>query len=248
MGMNDLSVFLGRFLPSRGDARMLKKFEDAVPELNAADTAAIQIVQPYTMTSKIRRYELLKAVRYVNSRGIPGDFVECGVWRGGSTFLMRIANTRHPGPQRSFWLYDTFAGMPAPVEKDGRRAFEEIAHAEAKGEKWICASRADVEAGAMRVLGDLNSLRFVEGKVEDTLQVAINLPDRIAILRLDTDFYESTKIELEILYPRLMPGGVLVIDDYGSWPGSRAAVDEYFAGQAVFLHYVDRACRIIVKT
>lgn len=90
-------------------------------------------------------------------------------------------------------------------------------------------------------------MHFIKGKVEDTLRDERNLPEKIAVLRLDTDWYESTKVELEVLYPRLRPGGVLIIDDYGYWQGARKAVDEYFADRPVLLHRIDHTCRVMVK-
>ena len=74
-----------------------------------------------------------------------------------------------------------------------------------------------------------------------------NIPKKISLLRLDTDWYESTKIELEILYPLLQKGGILIIDDYGHWGGSKKAVDEFFLDKYVWMHYIDYACRLIIK-
>jgi O-methyltransferase len=89
---------------------------------------------------------------------------------------------------------------------------------------------------------------LVPGRVEETL--AFDLPDQIALLRLDTDWYESTKVSLEQLYPRLVPGGVLIIDDYGHWQGCRKAVDDYFykTDQKILLQRIDYTGRIGIKT
>ena len=94
----------------------------------------------------------------------------------------------------------------------------------------------------------LKNLNFIEGKVEDTLKLPKNLPDKISILRLDTDWYESTKAELEILYPKLSKNGILLIDDYGHWKGARKAVDEFFNDKNVTKHYIDFSCRMIINT
>jgi hypothetical protein len=99
----------------------------------------------------------------------------------------------------------------------------------------------------LKYLGIHDNVRLIRGKVEDTLLKNENLPNKIAILRLDTDWYESTKLELEILYPRLSSGGVLIIDDYGHFEGARKAVDEYFFNQSIWLHYIDYTCRLLVK-
>jgi O-methyltransferase len=95
---------------------------------------------------------------------------------------------------------------------------------------------------------DMGRIHFVKGKVEDT--IPNGAPSRIAILRLDTDWYESTRHELENLYPRLSPRGVLIIDDYGHWAGCRQAVDEYIHSNKIklLLNRVDYTGRVAVKT
>ena len=79
------------------------------------------------------------------------------------------------------------------------------------------------------------------------MDIQDNLPEKISLLRLDTDWYSSTKKELEILYEKVSPGGVIIIDDYGHWGGSKKAVDEFFLNKYVWMHYVDYACRLIIK-
>ena len=93
----------------------------------------------------------------------------------------------------------------------------------------------------------MNDIYFIKGKVEETLNVKQNIPDKISLLRLDTDWYSSTKKELEVLYEKVSPGGVIIIDDYGHWGGAKKAVDEFFKGKYVWMHYVDYACRLIIK-
>jgi len=92
-----------------------------------------------------------------------------------------------------------------------------------------------------------NNIKLIKGKVEETLLLKTNLPKKISLLRLDTDWYESTKIELEILFPKLSSGGVLIIDDYGSFKGAKKAVDEYFFDKFVWLHNIDDSCRLYIK-
>ena len=93
---------------------------------------------------------------------------------------------------------------------------------------------------------NLENVHLIKGPVEKTLLDEKNLPKKISILRLDTDWYRSTKVELEILYPRLVSGGILIIDDYGHWQGARKAVDEFF-NKKKWLHYVDYTCRYLIK-
>ena len=105
--------------------------------------------------------------------------------------------------------------------------------------------RREIEFASHGLLGP--DVRFIVGKVEDTLTVPANLPDKIASLRLDTDWHASTKIELAVLYPRLAAGGVLILDDYGFWTGARAAVDEYFANRPMLFVPIDKSCRVGIK-
>ena len=93
----------------------------------------------------------------------------------------------------------------------------------------------------------MKNIILIQGMVENTLLNKDNIPDQISLLRLDTDFYESTKIELEILFPKLVPGGILILDDYGYWSGARKAIDEYFKNTKYWLHYVDPSCRYLIK-
>jgi len=223
----------------------------ALADLPEAQIQTIRSVKPFTMTSTDRLAALINAVCYVSEAGIPGDIVECGVWRGGS--MMSVASTllQLHDRARLLYLYDTFEGMSAPSTADrsydGVSAEEQLA-AEPRGTGvWCYASLEDVRANLLSTGYPSEQVRFVKGKVEDTIPGS--LPPRIALLRLDTDWYESTKHELRHLYPLLSPGGILIIDDYGHWQGARRAVDEYFQqlGEKVFLHRIDYTGRLLVK-
>jgi O-methyltransferase len=203
-----------------------------------------------TMTSIERMYALWSATRYAIANGIPGDFVECGVWRGGSVMLIALTLQRLGDTSRTIWLYDTFAGMTAPHDADiqtmsGRPARELLDEDSESGPFRGIAPRPIVEANLART--GYPNLRFVEGDVLTT--IPSEAPPQIALLRLDTDWYASTRHELEQLYPRLAAGGVLIIDDYGYWSGSRKATDEYFAsrGEHPLLHRIDYTGRMCVK-
>lgn len=177
---------------------------------------------------------------------IAGDVVECGVWRGGNTFMMIMAQLQSTYRKyaRQFWLFDTFEGLPEPTsEFDDRRAKEIYADIAfnanstnkrfksggAIGRKWNYGPE-DVVKWNMAATGYPPSrIHLVRGKVEQSLYAQnIKLPDQIAVLRLDTDWYDSTMAELDVLFRRLVPGGLLVIDDYCSWRGARTAVDRFF--------------------
>jgi hypothetical protein len=197
---------------------------------------------------------LVRAVHHVIDRGIPGALVECGVYMGGNIEAMiRALQSRGVG-DREIYLYDTFAGMPKPSDRDdgelGGVALWEAHRTERDGDNGSDWMRAGIELVRQRLepLGYPGQhLRFVKGMVEDTIPAVA--PDRIAILRLDTDFYASTRHELDHLYPRLSPGGILIIDDYGAFPGSRMATDEYAAEHRLdwFMHRVDAHVRLVVK-
>ncbi|MFA5938148.1 MAG: TylF/MycF/NovP-related O-methyltransferase [Sinimarinibacterium sp.] len=224
-----------------------------------ADQRIAQSVRGQTMTNPLRVHALLDAVAYVCDRRIPGAFVECGVWRGGSVLAMLLKLLDLGITDRDIYLYDTFEGMTAPTEND-TSAFEASAldtwqSAQSEGKRgWDQMFSAEVYTldTVKSLLASSGyptaRLHFVQGPVEQTIPGT--LPDSIALLRLDTDWYESTRHEMEHLYPRLASGGVLIIDDYGHWEGCRKAVDEYFGTQAPrpLLNRIDYNARIAVKT
>jgi O-methyltransferase len=210
--------------------------------------------KPYTMTSVERMYGLYSSVNYILSKGIEGDFVECGVWRGGCAMLVAKMLSNRNLFNRKIFLYDTFEGMSQPTDSDlsinGEEAnslFETIVNE--KGESTWCLADLDDVRNNLKITNFPDSnLVFVKGKVEDTLPS--NVPEgKIAILRLDTDWYESTKHELNILFPMLSENGVLIIDDYGHWQGCRKAVDEYIKENnlPLLLNRIDYTCRSAVK-
>ena len=226
--------------------------KNLAPEMTASEADMIRSVEPFSMASTERLWALTSSVRYLNAAKIPGAIVECGVWRGGNVLLAKRL-CQAAGVSRACYLFDTFAGMSEPTEAD-KTAFSDEQTREhytssqtGDHNEWCYASLEEVREAFVKfsVLDD--GVKFVKGKVEDTLTVSENLPDEIALLRLDTDWYESTKVELEVLYPRLKTGGVLIIDDYGYWEGARKAVDEYFASSPVLLSRIDPTGRMLVK-
>ncbi|MDI3421706.1 TylF/MycF/NovP-related O-methyltransferase [Streptomyces luteolus] len=212
--------------------------------------AIIREVKPRTMTSPEKLNAFILAIRHVVSHDIPGDIVECGVWRGGSmqacakTLLSLGATDRH------LYLFDTYEGMTPPTEEDVRRDGKharELLEVQGKDRPiWAVADLDDVKSGFESVPYPEERMHYVVGKVEET--VPEQAPEQISILRLDTDWYGSTKHELDHLYDRLSPGGILLIDDYGYWQGSRQAVDEFLerTGERLLLLRMDEG-RIAVK-
>jgi predicted O-methyltransferase YrrM len=210
-------------------------------------------VGPFTMTSVERMYALYKATEYVVVNRIAGDFVECGVWKGGSAMLMALALRRFGAFDRTIYLYDTFRGMSEPAEAD-RSALGESAPetwrlaAEGEVNRWCYAPLDEVRTNLATTGYPDTRLKYVEGKVEDTIPAT--LPERVALLRLDTDWYQSTLHELTHLFPRLAPGGILIVDDYGYWQGAKQAVDSYFKGSPTqpLLVRIDSTARLIIKS
>ncbi len=198
----------------------------------------------------------MNAVKHVKNQKIEGDFVECGVWKGGNLIIYNSLNKKYNLGKKIFG-YDTFSGMSEPTIHDNnflninaKNEWEKNKKANNVNLSFNCYSSLDeVKKNINLAAGEnsLESINLIEGKVENTLKINKNLPEKISILRLDTDWYESTKIELEILFPKLSNGGILIIDDYGQWKGSRKAVDEFFFNKNVVMNYVDFSCRVIIK-
>ncbi|HAV43451.1 TPA: macrocin O-methyltransferase [bacterium] len=206
----------------------------------------------YTMTSVERMYSLYKAIKYVVRYRVYGDMVECGVWKGGSSMMMALTLIRMNEIGRKIYLYDTYRGMSAPTDEDvdyrSRPAKEEWLSMQGKDfNKWSYASLGLVKANMLSTGYPHKNIIFVKGKVEKTIPSVI--PERIAILRLDTDWYESTYHELTHLFPRLSMGGVLIIDDYGYWKGAKKTTDKYFTENEIkiSLEKIDFTGRIAIK-
>jgi O-methyltransferase len=220
---------------------------------DAEEWAIMERVRPFTMTSDERISAMVRAARYVVGAGIPGDLVECGVWRGGSMMAAALTLIGLGVRDRALHLFDTFEGMTEPTEADvdyeGAAAAPRFLSQRTgpNASAWCYASLEDATANLASTGYPADRIRFVKGRVEDTLPG--EAPERIAILRLDTDWYESTLHELRHLYPRLAVGGVLLVDDYGHWEGCRKATDEYLATLASppMLCRLDYAAAIAVK-
>ena len=230
-----------------------KPWNASHPDVSEDFLALYERCAPYTMTSIERMHGLWQAIRYVHAAGIAGDYVEAGVWRGGSSMMAALTLLAVGDDTRRMWLYDTFEGMTDPTERDVDIAglqvesvWQEIKQ-ERDNEIMCWADLRDVRANMARTGYPADRLEYVQGKVEETIPDRV--PERIALLRLDTDWYESTRHEMEHLYPRLAPGGVLILDDYGHWAGAREAVDEYLAenGVALLLNRLDYSGRLAIK-
>jgi hypothetical protein len=164
---------------------------------------------------------------------------------------------------REIYLFDTFEGMSPPSEKDidffGTKAIQHLdqerldrtQNSSPKTSMWCYANIEDVKNNMSKILYPPEKIHYIKGKVEITLpEFKDNIKTgKFSLLRLDTDWYESTKTELQILYPMLVVKGILILDDYGHWQGAKAAVDEYISNYKLplFLNVVDYTGRLIVK-
>lgn len=228
--------------------------EARLPDCAPDDLALYEKLTPFTMTSAERMCGLIGAVRYVVQNQIPGDIVECGVWRGGS--MMSVAHTLLAlgDTNRHLYLFDTFAGMTAPTDKDRSQYGEgdpQTHYAKSLSadgvSNWSYASLEEVKRNLLSTGYPADKLHFIKGPVENTLPE--HAPGGISLLRLDTDFYASTKHELTHLFPRLARTGVLILDDYGHWEGQKTAVDEYLKEHRIplLLSRLDYTGRIGIK-
>lgn len=229
--------------------------EDPVPKDLETEKTFLNIYEkcrPFTMTSPERMFSLHKAVEYVASHGIEGDFVECGVWKGGSAMMMASSLLLN-NDQRNIYLYDTFEGMSEPNEKDkdlyGNSADELLKESDKYSDRsiWCYSTLEQVQQNIYSTNYPKGKIHFIRGKVEDTIPNTI--PKKIALLRLDTDWFDSTYHELVHLYPLLSNKGILIIDDYGHWEGARKAVDQYFKEMNIvpLMHRIDYTGRILQK-
>lgn len=213
----------------------------------------IKKVIPYTMTSPERIYGLIESVRYITANKIEGAIVECGVWKGGSMLAIAESLLKSNSVSRHLFLYDTFEGMPPPSRNDisynNKHAQTLLDENNNKEESviWAYSTLETVKKTMALSSYPQNKIHYIKGKVEESIPAT--LPGPIALLRLDTDWYESTKHEMIHLYPKLVKGGVLLIDDYGFWKGARKAIDEYISENKIqiLLNRLDYTGRIGIK-
>lgn len=225
--------------------------------LNDSDFAEIwEQAAPYTMTSPERGYALYQAVRHIVAQTIPGCLVECGTWKGGSAMIMALTLKQLGAANRPIILFDTFDGMTEAsdldLDRNGRPADVLMAGEFGAATAELVTARAgldEVRAALDSTGYDPRRIRYVEGDIRQTAE--LTQTSRIALLRLDTDFYDSTLAELTQFYPRVSHGGIVIIDDYGHWQGCKQAVDDYFSSDETapspFLMPIDYTGRMFVK-
>ena len=223
------------------------------PDFNEDEIKLCEAVKPFTMTSPERIVALSNAVEYIVGNDSNGAFVECGVWKGGSALVMILTLQRLGCVDRDIYLFDTFEGMTAPTDVDRsirNESAKSLMESSDQETSWIWARSEldEVRRLTLETGYPSEKVHFCKGSVEETIPQ--HAPQTISLLRLDTDWYESTRHELHHLFPRLIGGGVLIIDDYGHWQGARKAVDEYISDHNVdiLLNRIDYTGRIAVKS
>jgi hypothetical protein len=231
------------------EIRKVNEKKKVIIEVNNYEKKLINKCLQYSMTNFERMWSLIQSFHHVRQESLVGDFVECGVWKGGNIILLKKLIEKF-NMKKNIYGFDTFEGMVEPSfydvnynNKPAKKMFDE----HKKNEIGFAMCSLDDVKRNIKKNTKTDNIFLIKGKVEDTLKNKRKLPKKISILRLDTDFYESTKIELEILFPRLVKGGVLIVDDYGFWKGAKKAVDEYFCDYRQFMHYVDHSCRLLIK-
>ena len=219
-------------------------------ELEAIEKEAIYKFRPYSMTSLERLSTIALSMRYLKNNNIEGALVECGVWAGGSIGLAAFLS-QQKGENRDVCLFDTFEGMTAPSEIDSKEAHEGYKKTLLINgtSSWCAVNLLEVKSNLVSAGIALDRFSFIVGDVSTTLLEASNIPSKIALLRLDTDWYQSTYDELTHLYPRLVKGGVIIIDDFGAWEGARSAVTKYFEENKIYplMIPIDETGRIFIK-
>ncbi len=223
------------------------------PDMEAEFKELYALCQPYTMTTIERMYALYKSIEYIVHNKMPGDIVECGVWKGGSAMMIAHSLLKFGCTDKKIYLYDTYEGMSEPTEKDISFKGESADYLlrgtapDKENSTWCLAGISEVKVNLFSTNYPLENILFIQGKVEDT--IPSQSPAKISLLRLDTDWYESTYHELIHLYPLLSATGVLILDDYGHWKGAKDATDNYFSEkkEQLLLTRIDYTGRIVVK-
>lgn len=244
---NKVKEIIRKTLAKKG----FKIIKNDIPLLDKDFVEIMNKCKDYTMTSEERMFSLYLAVRYIVEAKIPGDFVECGVWKGGSSMIIAYTLLKMGINNRKIYLYDTFEGMPEPGEEDvyisKKEDVKNVWSKETKKEKWLFSPLEEVRKNLLSIGYPEENLIFIKGKVEETIPKTIS--PKISLLRLDTDWYSSTYHEMKYLFPKLSKNGILLLDDYNYWKGSKDAVDKYLeeTKTVILLNRIDSSGRIGVK-
>jgi len=205
---------------------------------------------PFTVTQLPAVLDLIDTVEDIILNDIPGDFVECGVFMGGSCMIIAEV-LKHYNVNRTIWLFDTFDGVPMPSEHDVTPEGESLKDwyknkkLDTNNKSTWCYSALDDIKENFTECNYKGDTKFIIGKVEDT--IPNNAPDNISLLRIDVDLAESTRHVLDHLYPILVTNGHLILDDYGHFPAVKETVDDYFKNDPKTLQEITYTVRHIIK-
>jgi O-methyltransferase len=233
--------------------KMFKMLDQAFrPDMEEEFKAIHKKCKKFTITSVQKMYSLYTVTKYVVEHNIPGDMVECGVFQGGSSMIVALTLKNLNDFERKLYLYDTYTGMTKPGKEDTNYRNEDVEgiwrnHQRENYNTWAYAPLEEVKKNLCSTGYPKENIKFIKGMVEETIPNVI--PDKIAILRLDTDWYESTYHELLHLFPRLSMHGVMLLDDYGCLKGARKATDQYLHENniKILLNRIDYSGRIAIK-
>jgi len=198
------------------------------------------------LASELNLWSIFKSLKYIKNENIEGDIVECGVYNGNTLAFIGEINDEL-NLNKKIWGYDTFKGH---IENSFSNYDVDL-----KTKSKINFAPSNIYCSLNEVKKNIiqNNKKnfekyiFIEGDIMETLNNEKNIPNKISFLRLDTDTYKTTKKQLEVLYEKLTPGGILHIDDYGMCPGVKTAVDNFFSNENIWLHRADMTCRYLIK-
>jgi hypothetical protein len=228
----------------------------------------IEKTKEYSMMPYVNIQTLYEQAIYCEKNNIQGSFVECGVWKGGAVGAMAMANLKHGVSRRDLHLFDSFDDICSPnAEIDGTKAVDDVFnYSNINKESFLSGQLTPIEGfydflGGHGTVDDCSNLlfnhikyprehvHFHKGWFQDTLPKDADKIDKIAILRLDGDWYDSIKICLDYLYDKVAENGIVIIDDYGYYQGCTKAVDDFFKERNIitFLSYSSVGCRYFIK-
>lgn len=257
--------FLGKAVMSQVRKLRIQRAKDILEGANLFPESIDQILADYsyaisrTYRNVMQVINLESVLRYIEESSIEGAFVETGTYTGGASAyaLLALQRLRKNGPARAYWGFDSFEGMPCPGKDDGEKA-----------SYWILGKPFEIEESNVLRGHEINRadyseclsylqgtgypaelIHLVKGWFQNTLSQSRTAIGQIAVLRLDGDLYESTKVALDQLYDQVVYGGVVIIDDYGSFEGCRKAIEDLFSvrGFRPHLYYVEHGIRYFIR-
>jgi len=226
----------------------MDKHSEYIAEANQLEMNNLNIFEKKCLASKSNLWSIYQSIYHIKNKNISGDIVECGIYNGYTlTFIYKLLKENNI--DRLIWGYDSFEdGFFKDTISSKDKVSIKNKSFDITNDKTTFFTIDQVKSNIKQLTNfNDNKIKFIKGNIINTLQLEKNIPKQISFLRMDTDIYETTKTQLEILYPRLSNGGVLHIDDYGWMSGVKDAVDKYFKDKKIWLHRVDLTCRYLIK-